>query len=193
MVNIRSLENDKANIIKNFKPVEMESYITSLVTILYEAFLEHDLDKCSSAKKLIEEATEIYEKEGYTNSLAMELKIRLAKANELLINTLEEKDSVYLEFSKGIVEEAYSNKIMKVIHNNNILESLIASYEKTPSEELASAIKEVVYLAESDLIGIKFLLEEKEFSENYIFSEEVEILKDYFSTFESLVEKINSF
>ena len=192
MVNLKSLENEKKDIIKNFKPEEMDSYITALVTILYESFLEKDFNKCSSVKKLIEEATEIYEAEGYENSLAVELKIRLAKANDVLAETLEAKDKQEVELYKLIVANAYDNKIIKVIHNNSILKSLLASYEKRPSEELASAMKDVLFIVESDLLGIKFLLEEKVITENKPYAEEVEILKGYYSTFEDLQKKINS-
>lgn len=69
----------------------MDSYITALTIALYESFLKKDFNKCSSIKKLIEEATEIYEAEGYSNSLAFELKIRLTKANEVLANVLDQK------------------------------------------------------------------------------------------------------
>ena len=124
MVNLKSLENEKKDIIKNFKPEEMDSYITALVTILYESFLEKDFNKCSSVKKLIEEATEIYEAEGYENSLAVELKIRLTKANEVLAETLEAKDKQKVELYKIFVANAYDNNIMNLIHNNNILKSL---------------------------------------------------------------------
>ena len=130
MVNLKTLEKEKKNIIKNFKPEEMESYLKSLITVLYESFLEHDLDKCFSAKKLIEEATEIYIAEGYSNSLAMELQFRLAIANSFLVETLDSKEKNEVELSKVIVANAYDNDIMKLIHDNNILKSLLSSYEK---------------------------------------------------------------
>lgn len=192
MANINSIERDKKNIIKNFKPSEMDSYITALTTVLYESFLKKDFNKCSSIKKLIEEATEIYEAEGYSNSLAVELKIRLAKANEVLAETLDSKEKQELELTKIIVDNSYYNDIVKVIHDKSILESLLASYEKAPSEELASAIKDVLHLVESNLVGIKFLLEEKEFTGNTVYTEEVEILKEYYSSVEDLATKINS-
>lgn len=169
----------------------MDSYITALTIVLYESFLKKDFNKCSSIKKLIEEATEIYEAEGYSNSLAFELKIRLTKANEVLANVLDSKEKQELELTKVIVDNSYYNDITKVIHDKSILESLLTSYEKRPSEELASAIKDVLHLIESNLVSIKFLLEEKEFSENNIYAEEVEIIKDYYSSVESLVSKIN--
>lgn len=192
MANINSIERDKRNIIKNFKPSEMDSYITALTTVLYESFLKKDFNKCSSIKKLIEEATEIYEAEGYSNSIAVELKIRLAKANEVLAETLDSKEKQEIELTKIIVDNSYYNDIVKVIHDKSILESLLASYEKAPSEELASAIKDVLHLVESNLVGIKFLLEEKEFTENTVYTEEVEILKEYYSSVEDLATKINS-
>lgn len=192
MANINSIERDKKNIIKNFKPSEMDSYITALTTVLYESFLKKDFNKCSSINKLIEEATEIYEAEGYSNSIAVELKIRLAKANEVLAETLDSKEKQEIELTKIIVDNSYYNDIVKVIHDKSILESLLASYEKAPSEELASAIKDVLHLVESNLVGIKFLLEEKEFTENTVYTEEVEILKEYYSSVEDLATKINS-
>ena len=192
MANINSIERDKKNIIKNFKPSEMDSYITALTTVLYESFLKKDFNKCSSIKKLIEEATEIYEAEGYSNSIAVELKIRLAQANEVLAETLDSKEKQEIELTKIIVDNSYYNDIVKVIHDKSILESLLASYEKAPSEELASAIKDVLHLVESNLVGIKFLLEEKEFTENTVYTEEVEILKEYYSSVEDLATKINS-
>lgn len=192
MANINSIERDKKNIIKNFKPSEMDSYISALTTVLYESFLKKDFNKCFSIKKLIEEATEIYEAEGYSNSLAIELKIRLAKANEVLAETLDSKEKQEIELTKIIVDNSYYNDIVKVIHDKSILESLLASYEKAPSGELASAIKDVLHLVESNLVGIKFLLEEKEFTENTVYTEEVEILKEYYSSVEDLATKINS-
>lgn len=192
MVNARSLENDKANLIKSFSPVEMEGYITSLVTILYESYLENDKAKALASKRLIEEATSLYESKGYDNSLAVELRIRLAKANEVLVETLEAKEEQKIELYKTIVANAYEHDIMKLIHNINILKSLLASYRKTPSEDLASAMKDVLYLVESDLVGINFLLEEKEFSENGDYAEEVDILKNQYSIFKNLKKIINN-
>ena len=192
MVSLKSLENEKKDIIKNLKPYEMKAYINYNVNRLYEAYLEGNEEVALASKKNIEEATKLYEAKGYDNSLAIELNLRLAKANEVLVKTLEEKHEQEVELSKVIVANAYDNDIIKVIHNNSILKSLLASYEKRPSEELASAMKDVLFIVESDLLGIKFLLEEKEITENKLYAEEVEILKDYYSTFESLQKKINS-
>ena len=193
MVSLRSLENDKANIIKNLKPYEMKAYINYNVNRLYEAYLEGNEEIALASKRNIEEATNLYESKGYENSLAIELGLRLDKANAVLVETLEAKQEQEVEFSKVIVANAYDNDIMKLIHNNNILKTLVDSYEKRPSEELASAMKDVLFIVESDLVGIKFLLEEKEITENKLYAEEVEILKDYYSTFLDLQKKINSF
>ena len=192
MANINSIENEKRNIIKNFKPSEMKSYITSLITILYESVLEEDYNKCISTNKLIEEATEIYEAEGYSNSLAVELKIRVTKANEVLVEVLDEKQEQEIKLSKVIVENAYSEDISRIFHDNSILKTLLASYEKNPSEELALVMKEILLKVESNLIGIKFILGKKEFTENNVYAEETEILKEQYSIFLNLQKKINS-
>lgn len=193
MVSLRSIEQDKANIIKNLKPYEMKAYIQYNINRLYEAYLDGNEGIALASKRNIEEATKLYEAEGYTNSLAIELGLRLNKSNELLAETLVTKHEQEVELSKVIVANAYDNDITKVIHDVNILESLVASYEKRPSEELAVAIKDVVKLSESNLIGIKFLLEEKEFTENNVYAEDVKILADYYSQFLNLQQKINSF
>ena len=190
MVTLRSLENDKANIIKNLKPYEMKAYIEYNVNRLYEAFLEGNEEIALASKRNIEEATKLYEAKGYTNSLAIELGIRLAKANTILAETLEAKHEKEVELSKVIVENYYSTLILDVLHANTILESLIASYEKEPSEELAVAIKDVAEIEDNRLLRHNYLLEENNSS---IFSEEVEILKDYYSAFQELLKKINSF
>ena len=190
MVSVSSIETKKKFIIKDFKPSEMESYLKSLVAILYESYLEQDLDKCSSAKTLIEEATKIYESKGYVNSFSKELSFRLAKANEVLVNTLEEKHKLEIELSKVIVENTYSNYIETIINANAVLNSLLESYRKAPSEELASAIKDIVVIEDNNLTGIKFFIEDRSTSNKNVFSEELKILKDYYSTYEELTEKI---
>jgi hypothetical protein len=169
----------------------MKAYIKYNVDRLYEAYLDGNEEIALASKRNIEEATSLYESKGYTNSLAIELGLRLDKANDVLVDTLEAKQEQEVELYKIIVANSYDNYIAKVIHDNIILESLIASYEKRPSEELAVAIKDVAYLSESNLIGVKYFLEKKSASEDNIFSEDVKILKDYYSTFEDLVTKIN--
>ena len=74
--------------------------------------------------------------------------------------------------------------------SNTILKSLITSYEKAPSEELASAIKKVAEIEDNRILRRNYLTEEKNSS---YFSEEIELLKEYYSTFEKLQKKINNF
>jgi len=189
MVNLKTIEKEKKNIIKNFKPEEMESYLKSLITVLYESFLEHDLDKCSSAKKLIEEATEIYTAEGYSNSLAMELQFRLAIANSFLVETLDSKEKKEVELSKVIFENYYSELILDVLHANSILKTLLDSYENAPSGTLASAIKDVAELENNRLSNRNFLTEHEISS---YFAEEIDFFKEEYSNFQDLVNKINT-
>ena len=190
MATIRSIEKEKKDIIKNFKPEEMTAYLENLVAVYYESFLEQDLEKHLAVNKLIEEAVEIYESVGYNNTSKNELIFKLNKANELLGKSLEEKHNLNIDLSKVIVENYYSELILEVLHANNVLESLIDSYEKAPSEELASAIKKVAAIEDNRLLRRNYLTEEKNSS---YFSEEIEILKENYSTFENLQKKINSF
>jgi len=192
MVNINSIEKEKKNIILNFKPEEFEAYLKSLVAIYYESFLVQDKEKHLTVTNLIEEAVDVYETK-YSNTSYNRLVYEVNKANELLAETLEAKDKQEIELTKVIVENIYTNNIEKVIHDKLILESLVASYVKAPSEELASVVKDVLHLVESDLVGIKFLLENKVFTENVVYAEEVKILKDYYSSVVDLAERINSF
>ena len=53
MANIKSLEADKRNILKNLDPVEMEAYIKKLISDLYEAFLLNDIETLKTSKELI--------------------------------------------------------------------------------------------------------------------------------------------
>ena len=184
MVNLNSIEKGRTEVIKDLKPNEMLIYMESLITNLYEAFIEHNEEKALTSRKLIEEATELYIAKGYTNSKAVETNLRLDKANNMLVETLEAKQEKEVELSKVIVENYYTDLILEVIHTNNILESLIASYEKEPSEELASAIKDVAEIENNRILKRDYFIEEKNSS---YFSEELEILKDHYSTFQILL------
>ena len=193
MANIKAIENEKRNIIRSFKPEEMTAYLETLVSLYYETFLEQDLEKHLAVNKLIEEAVELYEKEGYDNTSKNEVIFKLNKANELLGITLEEKDNLKVELSKVIVENGLDNKIKSIMFSNSILKLLLESYEKEPSGTLASAIKDVAYRMESHNLGTKLLLENKHEIYNSIYAEEYELLKEEYSTLEDLVKKINSF
>ena len=140
MVTINVIEKNKNNIVKDLKPYEMEAYIKYLINVLYESFIEHDKERCLKVKSLIEETTKIFEKEGYSNSIAKELEFRLVKANSFLIQTLEDKHEIEIGLTKVIVENNYYNDISKVIHDYTILKSLLDSYEKTPTRVLAKII-----------------------------------------------------
>lgn len=193
MANVNSIERQKKDIIRKFKPEEMTAYLETLVSLYYETFLEQDLEKHLAVNKLIEEAVELYEKEGYSNTSKNEVIFKLNKANELLGITLEEKDNLKVELSKVIVENGLDNKINSMMFSNSILKLLLESYEKEPSGTLASTIKEVAYRIKSHNFGTKLLLENKQEFYSSIYVEEYEILKEEYSTLEDLVKKINSF
>ena len=192
MATIRSIEKEKRNIIRNFKPEEMSAYLETLVALYYETYLEQDLEKHLEVNKLIEEAVELYESVGYNNTSKNELIFKLNKANELLGVTISEKDSLKVEISKVIVETGLDNKINRIMFSNSILKLLLESYEKEPSGTLASTIKEAAYRIESHNFGTKLLLEDRSEIYNSIYAEEDEILKEEYSTLEDLVKKSNS-
>lgn len=192
MANLNSIEREKRNIIKNFKPEEMSAYLENLVAIYYESYIEQDLEKHLTATKLIEEAVEIYESIGYNNTEKNELIFKLNKANEVLRETLIEKDEL-AKAGRFYLSEWYSNKIDFLIHNNCILRDFIEIYEKAPSEIALENTKHILMNIEMDLAGTKYLLEEKEVPENYPFLEDIEIIREYYSEFLKLQKKINSF
>ena len=193
MANINSIERDKRNIIKNFSNEEMSTYLETLTVLYYESYLEQDLEKHLAVNKLIKEAVELYEAEGYNNTSKNELIFKLNKANELLGITLEEKDKLKLELSKVIVEKGLENYIDRIMFSNSILRRLIESYEKEPSGTLASTIKDIVERVETELLGIKYLLDNRQEVYNSIYAEEYEILAEEYSIFQDSQKKINSF
>ena len=188
MVNINFIEKSKNKLLADLKPFEMEAYLKYLINNLYEAFIEHDTEKALANKDAIEEATTIYEAEGYVNSIGKELEFRLAKANDLLVETLEAKQEKEIELYKVIDENYYSALILDVNNANTILKSLITSYEKAPSEELLSAINDVAEIENNRLLKQDYLLENKIGS---IFPDEVEILINEYGYFQELQKKIN--
>ena len=175
MVNVNSIERDKQQIIKNFNPKEMEAYLKSLVNLYYESFLTQDKEKHLAVTKLIEEAVKIYEAEGYNNTSYNRLVYEVNKANELLTETLIEKEEL-AKAGKYFLSEYYSNKINYLIHNNVILKDLIEVYTEAPSEILLENIKHILGNISSDLIGTKLLLE-KDVPEDFPFKEDIEILE----------------
>lgn len=191
MVNVNSIERDKKQIIKNFKPEEMEAYLKSLVNLYYESFLTQDKEKHLAVTKLIEEAVKIYEAEGYNNTSYNRLVYEVNKANEFLTETLIEKEEI-AKAGKYFLSEYYSNQINYLIHNNVILKDLIEVYTEAPSEILLENTKHILGNISSDLVGIKILLEE-DVPEDFPFKEDVEIMEGYYSEFLQLQKKINSF
>lgn len=191
MVNVNSIERNKKQIIKNFNPEEMEAYLKSLVNLYYESFLTQDKEKHLAVTKLIEEAVKIYEAEGYNTTSYNRLVYEVNKANELLTETLIEKEEL-AKAGKYFLSEFYSNKINYLIHNNVILKDLIEVYTEAPSEILLENTKHILGNISSDLVGIKILLEE-DVPEDFPFKEDVEIIEEYYSKFLQLQKKINSF
>lgn len=187
MANSYSIERNKNNLIKNFKPEEFEVYLKSLVNLYYESFLTQEKKKHLTVTKLIKEAVNIYENK-YSNIKYNKLVYEVNKANKLLKKTLIKKEKEEQYF----LNEFYNNKITYLIHNNIILKDLIEVYEKEPSEILLENTKHILRNIETDLIGIKYLLE-KEVPENHYLLEYVEVIKEFYSEFLELQEKINSF
>ena len=192
-MNINQIQKERKDILYNLNPYEMEAYIKILINRLYESFLEQDLEKALASKKLIEEATELFNSKGYINCFTKELEFRLAKANEVLIETLESKGKAEANLSEVIAENIFSNNIELVNYSNSILNILVDAYYKEPSENLLGIIKAVAKRIELELTIIKYLLEDKDFISNEDHIEEVEILKESYSTFEDITRKINSF
>lgn len=191
MVNVATIERYKKQVIKNFNPEEFESYLKSLVNLYYESFLTQDRKKHLAVETLIKEAVNVYE-DKYTNVKYNHLVYQVNKANEILTETLIEKEEL-ANAGKYFLSEYYSNKINYLIHNNVILKDLIEVYEKAPSEILLENTKHILFNIESDLIETKFILEEKEVPEDFPFKEDIEILEEYYSEFLDLQKKINSF
>ena len=177
MVSLKEIERTKTDIIKNFKPEEFEIYLKSLINLYYESFLIQDREKHLAVTKLIEEAVDVYETK-YTNTAYNRLVYEVNKANDLLTETLIEKEEL-AKARRYFLSEYYSQKIYYLIHNNTILKDLIEVYEKEPSEIL--------------LENTKHILLEKEVPEDFPFIEDLNIMKEFYSEFLELQKKINSF
>lgn len=189
-VNLNQMNKERKELINNLKPYEMEAYLKSLISNLYEAYLEQDSEKALASKRLIEEATEIYLAEGYVNSFSKELEFRLAKANEVIVQVLEEKDKLEVNLSFKIVEDLYLNYIDNLKFYNYTLKLLVNIYEVESSEEVLSGIKNILERAEAEVIGIETLLEKS--SEDAV-PELTSMLEEHYSNFRNLARKINSF
>lgn len=192
-MNLNKINETKKDILKNLNPVEMELYIKKLISNLYEAFINQDTDRALASKELIEEATSIYNSEGYNNTFTKELEYRLAKANECLINTLEEKSKLESYISEEIARNFFNNQIETLTYSNGILSILIASYEKAPSENLLTTVKEVHRLIEMELTLTKHLLENNYLVGLVDHKEKIDIIRDSYNRYEKLATRIDSF
>lgn len=197
MVNINTIENNKKNIIRHLKPYEMKAYLKYHINNLYEATIKHDEGKALASKRLIEEATELYEKEGYSNSLAMEISLRLAKANDVLIETLEDKHKQEVELSKVILGNKLGCCYSDLYNSNVTLKKLVECYSKEPSEVLLATIKDIVEemdftISEHDYL-FKYHNEEEAEKLASVFPNIYDFIEDERVIYSDLVEKINSF
>jgi hypothetical protein len=196
MANLKNIEKDRTEVIKDLKPNEMLVYMESLIANLYESFIEHNEEKALASRRLIEEATDLYIAKGYSNSHEVELNLRLDKANDVLTETLEAKQEQEIELSKRIVVDYYEELIDKVYFSNSILEVLIDGYSKEPSEVMLATIKEVAFRCSSNLYGIKLLLENHEDkieNEAVLYPDIIEIIVEQYTIFQKYLKKINSF
>lgn len=192
-MNLDKINNTKKEIIRSFSPAEMEAYIKSLISNLYEAFINLDTDKALASKELIEEASSIYVNDGYSNTFTKELEFRLAKANECLINTLEEKNKTENLLHEEILTNLFTNQLEKLSYSNGILNILVSAYESEPTENLLAAVKEVHRLIEMELTITKCLLENNYLVGLVDHKEKIDLIRDSYNRYEKLATKINGF
>ena len=182
---INSIESEKKKVIKNMNEKQLEEYYKILIANLYEGFVTLDKEKALGSKALIEEATSIYKQNyGYRFIDRMEYHLRLKEANKQLTKSLEEKNRLHIT----IVEDYYVKAIDIISIYSSVLETLLNTYEKRPSKELASTMKTILFSAESEIEFKKQLLDIDPGTE--YFSEEVDFLKELYSDFETLSDKI---
>ena len=187
MANINSIESEKKEVIRNMNEKQLQEYYKILISNLYEGFVALDKEKASGSKALIEEATSIYkQKHGYRFIDRMEYHLRLQEANKQLVKALEEKNKLHIT----IVEDFYIKAIDIISIYKTVLEALLDTYEKQPSKELASTMKDILHSGESEIGFKKQLLELDKGTE--CFSEEVDLLNELYSDFETLSVKIKS-
>lgn len=185
MANINSIESEKKKVIKNMNEKQLKEYYKILITNLYEGFIALDKEKALGSKALIEEATSIYKQNyGYKYIDRMEYHLRLQEANKQLIKALEEKNRLHIT----IVEDYYVKAIDIISIYSSVLETLLNTYEKRPSKELASTMEDILSSAESEIEFKKQLLDID--PGNEYFSEEVDFLKKVYSDFGILSDKI---
>jgi len=191
-MNLTKINETKKDILKNFNPVEMEAYIKSLISNLYEAIINNDSDKALASKELIEEATSIYGSNYNNNKLIIELKLRLASANEWLIKALEEKNNIENLLHEETLSNLFTNQIETITYSNMILNILLSAYEKEPSENLLKAVKEVHDIIKLELTFSKVLLENNYLVGLVDHKEKIDLIQDSYNTYEKLAARIDS-
>lgn len=198
MVSLKTLENEKKNVIKSFKPEEFEAYLKSLVNLYYESFLAQDKEKHLAVTKLIEEAVKVYETK-YTNVKYNRLVYEVNKANELLTETLIDKHENEMKLSKQYLANNIGNCYGTLCSSNFVLEKLVECYSKEPSEVMLATIKEVADYMAFDLSEYVFYLNNdfknlKRLEEvNEMFYNLSKFIEEEYSTYTNLLKKINSF
>lgn len=192
-MDLTKINETKKDILKNFKPVEMEVYIKSLISNLYEAFINNDSDKALASKELIEEATSIYGSNYNNNKLVIELKLRLASANEWLIKTLEEKNNIENLLHEETLSNLFTNQIETLTYSNMILNILVSAYEREPSENLLRTVKEVHDIIKLELTFSKVLLENNYLVGLVDHKEKIDLIQDSYNRYEKLATKIDTF
>lgn len=195
MVSISNIETDLNKVIRDLEPNVMKQYLKFNINNLYEAFLTGNEEEALASKEIIEKATKLYIQKGFSNSLAIELGLRLDKANSVLIDTLTERDNIKYNLSCLLTEDYY-NKIYDKLKFINRLFEIISSEEASASENniLVKNIVELISLSSYDIeIFIKSHEERAEENKLYdvylyelIFSE-YEKFKDYYNKFEKLI------
>lgn len=192
-MDLTKINETKKDILKNFKPVEMEAYIKSLISNLYEAFINNDSDKALASKELIEEATSIYGSNYNNNKLVIELKLRLASANEWLIKTLEEKNNIENLLHEETLSNLFTNQIETLTYSNMILNILVSAYEREPSENLLRTVKEVHDIIKLELTFSKVLLENNYLVGLVDHKEKIDLIQDSYNRYEKIATKIDTF
>ena len=191
-MDLTKINETKKDILKNFNPVEMEAYIKSLISNLYEAIINNDSDKALASKELIEEATSIYGSNYNNNKLIIELKLRLASANEWLIKALEEKNNIEILLHEEKLSNLFTNQIETLTYINMILNILVSAYEREPSENLLTVVKEVHDIIKLELTFSKVLLENNYLVGLVDHKEKIDLIQDSYNTYEKLAARIDS-
>ena len=186
MTSLSKLEQEKRFALRGLSSQEKKSYMKSLIDNLYTGFMEQDPKKTLNSRELIEETTDEFVRMGYSNSHEIELSLRLQKANELLVKTLEEKDELQMELSKRIVEDYHDRLICDSMFCNTILEHL-TSCECNPSNSVRW-VEPLLVLLENHIYSSKIFLENYEGYDK----ESYEIIKSEIDKFKVLKSELQT-